>query len=85
MIKIENAREQMWLPLEYVAFENGLLGRTEIDDDFTVTAIPMSQPKPPSRDDPMESIQFNGIDAYLVMKRKFQVIENNVIALQISF
>ncbi|XP_023335729.1 uncharacterized protein LOC111706994 isoform X2 [Eurytemora carolleeae] len=68
----ESSREQMWLPLDHIFFYNGILGTTVVDDITTVTANPTSEPKLPSREDSVNSIQFNGIDAYLVMERKFQ-------------
>ena len=75
LISAESSREQIWLPLDHIFFYNGILGTTVVDDITTVTANPTSEPKLPSREDSVNSIQFNGIDAYLVMKRKFQVKE----------
>ena len=71
---IVSAREEIWLPLKNLIFENGLLGTTLISDDYTVTASPTADPIPFSAELTVESIQFKGIDTTLSMTRRYQVV-----------
>lgn len=71
---IVSAREEIWLPLKNLIFENGLLGTTLISDDYTVTASPTADPIPFSAELTVESIQFKGIDTTLSMSRRYQVV-----------
>lgn len=68
---LDESKFVIWLP--EVKFENGMLGTTRIDEDFSLHATPLNTQEPPNIEDPIGSRINLGNNTLLEMRKRYQV------------